>query len=291
MRRLDKRRVTTALGKCAINPIVRTAVAAGLAPSTYAVLETIGRRSGRPRRTPVGNGLEGDVFWIVAEHGRRAAYVRNLEAHPRVRVQVGGRWRCGTARIMREDDPRERQRRIGRRFNAAVVRAMGTDLLTVRVDLDPVEDPGAAAGARPSRGDVLPDGLWAGAAAGVLSAIPSTLHAVLTGGDPLAATRAAGALLLPREQRPTVLALAAVPVHAALSVAWGMALAVALPERRTVAAGAAAGLAVAALDLGVIGRGVPPIRALPVLPQVADHLAFGAVVGAVIARRRLLRSP
>jgi deazaflavin-dependent oxidoreductase (nitroreductase family) len=135
--RLDKRRVSTALGRYAVNPLVRWAVERGVAPPTYAILETIGRRSGRPRRTPVGNGLEGDTFWIVAEHGWRAAYVRNIQADPRVRVKVGGRWRAGTARPMPEDDPPERQRRIGLRFNAAVVRTMGTDLLTVRVDLDP----------------------------------------------------------------------------------------------------------------------------------------------------------
>ena len=88
------------------------------------------------RRTPVGNGLEGSTFWIVAEHGRRAAYVRDIVANPRVRVKVGRRWRSGTAHPLPDDDPRERQRRIGLRFNAAVVRAMGTELMTVRVDLD-----------------------------------------------------------------------------------------------------------------------------------------------------------
>jgi len=56
----------------------------GVAPPSRAILETTGRRSGVPRRTPVGNGLDGDTFWIVAEHGRRAAYVRNLPAEPRV---------------------------------------------------------------------------------------------------------------------------------------------------------------------------------------------------------------
>ncbi len=113
----------------------------GIAPPSYAILETTGRRSGEPRRTPVGNGLDGETFWIVAEHGRRAAYVRNVEADPRVHVKVGGRWRKGVARLMPDDDPRERQRKIGLRFNAAVVRAMGTQLLTVRVDL---AAPGAA---------------------------------------------------------------------------------------------------------------------------------------------------
>ena len=133
--RFDKRRLTTTLGRYVFNPLVKAAVATGLLRG-WAILETVGRRSGERRRTPVGNGLDGDTFWIVAEHGRRAGYVRNIEANPRVRVKVAGRWRSGTAHPMPGDDPRERQRRIGRRLNAAAVRAMGTELLTVRVDLD-----------------------------------------------------------------------------------------------------------------------------------------------------------
>ncbi len=130
-----KRRVAKALAKYGMNPLVKAAVHVG-AVRGWAILETIGRKSGRPRRTPVGNGLDGDVFWIVAEHGRRAAYVRNIEANPRVRVKVRGRWRSGTAQLLPDDDPRDRQRRLGRRLNAAVVRLMGTELLTVRIDLD-----------------------------------------------------------------------------------------------------------------------------------------------------------
>jgi deazaflavin-dependent oxidoreductase (nitroreductase family) len=116
-------------------------------PRSYALLETTGRKSGVPRVTPVGNGLEGDTFWLVVEHGRKAAYVRNIEQDPRVRVKIRtgflrSAWRSGTAHIEAGDDPRERQRLIasgdlGRRLNAAVVRATGTDLLTVRIDLDP----------------------------------------------------------------------------------------------------------------------------------------------------------
>ncbi len=133
-----KRRLSTLLATRLVNPLVRAAAERGMAPSMVAILETTGRKSGEPRRTPVGNGLDGDVFWIVAEHGRRAAYVRNIEADPRVRVHVDRQWRSGTARLMPDDDPRERQRRIGRRLNTAVVRAMGTELLTVRVELDPL---------------------------------------------------------------------------------------------------------------------------------------------------------
>ncbi len=134
---MSKLRLSTALGKYLVNPIVRWAVARGIAPPSYAILETTGRRSGRTRRTPVGNGLDRDTFWIVAEHGPRAAYVLNLLANPRVRVKAGGRWRSGTAHFLVDDDARARQRQIGLRLNAAVVRAMGTDLRTVRIDLDP----------------------------------------------------------------------------------------------------------------------------------------------------------
>ena len=132
---MTKRRATTALAKYAINPLVKAGVEHGLLRG-WAVLETTGRKSGLPRRTPVGNGLDGDTFWIVSEHGRKAAYVRNIAANPRVRINVHGRWCAGTAHVLPDDDVRARQRLIGRRLNAAVVRVMGTDLVTVRVDLD-----------------------------------------------------------------------------------------------------------------------------------------------------------
>jgi hypothetical protein len=126
----------------------------------------------------------------------------------------------------------------------------------------------------------------AGAVAAVVSGVPSTLWALRAGGDPLEATLAAGSLLLPRETRRGRLLAAAVPVHLALSFSWGVVLARVLPERRTVAAGTAAGLAIAALDLGVIGRRVPRVRSLSTLPQLTDHAVFGATVGAVLGRRR-----
>ena len=135
----------------------------------------------------------------------------------------------------------------------------------------------------------ISDGLVAGGAGAVLSGAPSTLHALATRADPLEATLAAGTLVLPRERRPLPLLLVALPLHTAISLGWGVVLALALPPRRAVGAGALAGLAIAALDLGVVGRRYPRIRALATWPQVADHVAFGAVVGAVVARRRAPR--
>jgi deazaflavin-dependent oxidoreductase (nitroreductase family) len=130
---MDKRRITNAAARYVANPIVERI--AGYVP-WWALLETTGRRSGKPRRNPVGNGLRGDTFWIVADHGHDAQYVKNIKANPRVRVRVEGRWRSGTAHVMPDDDPVERQKKL-RPVNAAIVRAMGTNLLTVRIDLDP----------------------------------------------------------------------------------------------------------------------------------------------------------
>jgi len=132
-----KRRLVTALQVRVLNPPIRALAARGLMPGV-ALLETTGRKSGRPRRTPVSNGLERSTgtFWIVAEMGRKAAYVRNIEADPRVRIRVRGRWRSGVARVLEAEDPRARLRSLSR-LNASGVRALGTDLLVVRVDLEP----------------------------------------------------------------------------------------------------------------------------------------------------------
>nr|WP_323446929.1 nitroreductase/quinone reductase family protein [Streptomyces sp. YSPA8] len=117
----------------------------GLMPLGYALLETRGRVSGRRRATPVGNGRQGDTFWVIAEHGRRAGYVRNIQKDPQVRVRLRqGRhfvWRDGTAQLLPDDDPYARQRQLGRfhplrALNAVVVRVMGTtEMMTVRIDL------------------------------------------------------------------------------------------------------------------------------------------------------------
>lgn len=133
--------------------------------------------------------------------------------------------------------------------------------------------------------DLIADGLAAGAWAALLSGAPSTLHALATRSGPLEATLAAGTLLLPRERRTVPLLLAAVPVHLALSFGWALVLAAVLPRRRTVGWATLAALAIAVLDLGVVGRRRPRIRALAPVPQVLDHAAYGAVVGAVLSRR------
>ena len=125
---------------------------------------------------------------------------------------------------------------------------------------------------------VLGTAAWAAA----LSGIPSTAHALATGRDPFEATCAAGTILLPQETGRRRLLAAAVPVHLGISLFWTAVLRRA--GVRGARRGAVAGLAIAAVDLGVVGRRFPRISALPLAPQLADHAAFGAIAGLLLAK-------
>jgi len=140
-----KHSIVHVLQKFLLNPPIKFLCLIGLAPPGYALLETIGGKTGKRRRTPVGNGRVGNQFWIVAEHGEKAGYVRNITRNARVRVKVRDgfrmRWYTGTARILSDDNPRERQRWLasqvpGSASNARAVRLFGTQLLTVQIDLE-----------------------------------------------------------------------------------------------------------------------------------------------------------
>lgn len=126
-----KRRIVTRVQRYLVNPPMR--LVGGYLPG-QAVLETTGRHSGLPRRTPVGGRLDAGSFWLVSEHGTASQYIRNIEADPRVRLQVGSAWRTGVAHLLPEDDVRARLRHLPT-LNSLLVRLVGTDLLTVRVDL------------------------------------------------------------------------------------------------------------------------------------------------------------
>lgn len=125
-----KRRRVSFFHRHIANPITRRL-------PTQVLLETTGRSSGRPRRTPIGGRLVGAAFWLVSDHGEASDYIRNIKANSRVRVRIRGRWRAGTAVLLPDDDPKARLATLPR-FNSSLVRALGTDLLSVRIDLDRV---------------------------------------------------------------------------------------------------------------------------------------------------------
>jgi hypothetical protein len=133
---------------------------------------------------------------------------------------------------------------------------------------------------RGDNGRVVRAAVWAA----TLSGAPSTAYALATGRDPLEAALAAGAIVVGDDASRTRRLAAAVPVHLALSLGWTLVLDRLLPQRHRALTGALAGLAIAAVDLGVIGRRIPAIAALPLAPQVADHLLFGALGASLAAR-------
>lgn len=122
-----KRQVVHRVQRLLVNPVGRQL------PIT--MLETTGRKSGQSRRTAVGGRVVDNQFWMVSEHGEHSDYVRNIKADSAVRVRVGGRWRNGTAHLLPDDDAVQRLGNLPR-MNSAMVRLMGSDLLTIRVDLD-----------------------------------------------------------------------------------------------------------------------------------------------------------
>ncbi|HEY2765011.1 MAG TPA: nitroreductase/quinone reductase family protein [Pseudonocardiaceae bacterium] len=128
-----KRALVLLLQSHVLNPPIRLLLRLGVMPLGYALLETRGRVTGQPRTTPVGNGWHDGAFWIVAEHGTQAGYVRNIARDPRVRVRLRRGWRfiwlTGIAQILPHDDPLRRQRILSlwhplRALNATQVRIL-----------------------------------------------------------------------------------------------------------------------------------------------------------------------
>jgi deazaflavin-dependent oxidoreductase (nitroreductase family) len=121
-------RITNFFQKNVANPMMRRL-------PVQTLLETTGRKSGEPRRTPLGGSRVGDQFWFVSEFGEKSQYVKNIQANPRVRVRLHGRWHNGTAHLVPDDDAQERLKSLPQ-FNSFGVRTFGTNLLSIRVDLD-----------------------------------------------------------------------------------------------------------------------------------------------------------
>jgi deazaflavin-dependent oxidoreductase (nitroreductase family) len=141
MDRPVKRRWEILIGRYTANPLMRGMFRLGITPPGMALVETIGRRSGVVRQTPVVCRADGGTLWLIAQHGRHAGWVRNFEETPTVRVRVGRHWRSGTAELVPEDDVKARIRTfadtaIGRAITAASFRALESQPVSVRIQLE-----------------------------------------------------------------------------------------------------------------------------------------------------------
>ncbi|MET0756717.1 MAG: nitroreductase/quinone reductase family protein [Mycobacterium sp.] len=130
------------LGRNILNPLVAALDRLGVRSSLVVELETVGRKSGEPRRVPLAGRADQTGVWVISQHGRRAGWAHNISADPRVRVRVNDQWRSGTASFEPDDDVRARGRSIGgggkvmQSAAAFTFRAMESDPISVRITYD-----------------------------------------------------------------------------------------------------------------------------------------------------------
>lgn len=85
-----------------LNPVVRPL--AGAAP-WWVLVETVGRRTGKVRRTPLAVGRrDASGMWVIAVHGHRSGWVLNAEAAATVRYRHRLRWAEATAVVHAWDE-------------------------------------------------------------------------------------------------------------------------------------------------------------------------------------------
>ena len=71
-----------------------------VAEPAYLYLTTTGRRSGQPRAIEIWFTQRDGRYYMIAETGVRAQWVRNLQVNPRVRWRVAEATFSGQARVV-----------------------------------------------------------------------------------------------------------------------------------------------------------------------------------------------
>ncbi|MET9029409.1 nitroreductase/quinone reductase family protein [Nocardia sp. NPDC004168] len=126
------------IGRYLVNPAVGLLDRLGIRSSLIAELETVGARSGQPRRVPVTASIDETGAWLISQHGYRSGWARNIAADPHIRLRLGTEWRTGTASFVPEDDVVARSRTFAKgRVSAAVaertMKALESDPISVRI--------------------------------------------------------------------------------------------------------------------------------------------------------------
>jgi len=130
------------VGRTVVNPLVAALERIGIRSSLVVELETIGAKTGQPRRVPLTGRADDKGVWVISQHGRRAGWAHNIAANPQVRVRMDDQWRSGTATFDLDDDVRARARSIGgdgklsQSAAALAMRAMESDPISVRIEFD-----------------------------------------------------------------------------------------------------------------------------------------------------------
>lgn len=119
------------------NEITNLALLVGIPRPPYTrenalIVETVGRRSGKRRRIPVGYLDDGGRIIVVVEDGPRADWVRNALANDgRLRIHLRGAWHDARLQIV-EADPANYLSRMNR-VHAGFVRLESTTPAVVEI--------------------------------------------------------------------------------------------------------------------------------------------------------------
>ncbi|MGH2707817.1 MAG: nitroreductase family deazaflavin-dependent oxidoreductase [Actinomycetota bacterium] len=142
------KRTIQRLSRVTLNPVLCSFIRMGLplpgmGRKKALVMETVGRKSAKLRRTPMGClQVAPNRVLVVAERGRQADWVRNARAGGSVRIWfAGGRYR-GTVSLLDEEDPEALLRRMGNPLHASTVRLLAHRPKVVAIDLSAEEGPG-----------------------------------------------------------------------------------------------------------------------------------------------------
>jgi deazaflavin-dependent oxidoreductase (nitroreductase family) len=127
------------VGRTIVNPLVGALDRIGIRASSTVELETVGAKTGQPRRVPLTGRADDSGVWVISQHGKRAGWAHNITANPTVRVRVDNEWRNGTASFAPEDDVVARARSFGGKgklsqsATALGMRALQSDPISVRI--------------------------------------------------------------------------------------------------------------------------------------------------------------
>ena len=119
------------------NEITNLAILAGVPRPPYTrrnalVIETVGQRSGKLRRVPVGYLDDGGRIIVVVENGLNANWIRNALANGgRLRIHFQGAWREARLQIL-DADPESYLSRMNS-VHAAFVRIEATTPAVVEI--------------------------------------------------------------------------------------------------------------------------------------------------------------
>jgi len=77
------------------------------ASKPYTYLTTIGRRTGRPHRIEIWFAAHNERLYLLSGGRERSDWVRNIQANPRVTVELDDETRAGMAHVLEASTPED----------------------------------------------------------------------------------------------------------------------------------------------------------------------------------------